>query len=279
MKLSILTTITDPELRQDPYKEAIESYCDLADEVVVVDGSHDCRIKPVDHKKIKVVCNLWPKEWSWKQLPIQLNKGLEQCTGDWVLKLDIDQMIHEKDNSRLRMMLTHLREDVPVITCQKYSVYPSKRYTQKGEMILGINLKTYRDKIKYGRDLDKESDLCTPIWVKQEGKVPLGTLVTNGEGFKSTIPYWNFDYTFKSKEVARNEFLRFSKAYHAYFGSWQWGRTADESLDVFLNMMEGRWKSAPYHIDDIKILPKYIHKKYLELTPDQFGYDGWGVFK
>jgi len=39
MKISIFTTITDPEARQDPYLEAIENYLDFADEVVVVDGN------------------------------------------------------------------------------------------------------------------------------------------------------------------------------------------------------------------------------------------------
>ena len=35
MKLSITTTMTDPESRKDPWREALECYEDLADEVVI----------------------------------------------------------------------------------------------------------------------------------------------------------------------------------------------------------------------------------------------------
>jgi len=38
MKISIFTTITNPEENQYPYLEAIASYLALADEVVIVDG-------------------------------------------------------------------------------------------------------------------------------------------------------------------------------------------------------------------------------------------------
>ena len=36
MKLSIFTTMTDPESRMDPYREALKCYEEFADEVVIV---------------------------------------------------------------------------------------------------------------------------------------------------------------------------------------------------------------------------------------------------
>ena len=35
MKLSIFTTYTDPEKRNDPWKEALNCFNDIADEVIV----------------------------------------------------------------------------------------------------------------------------------------------------------------------------------------------------------------------------------------------------
>ena len=42
MKLSVFTTMTDPESRNDPYKEALKCYEDLGDELIVV--GKDCPI-------------------------------------------------------------------------------------------------------------------------------------------------------------------------------------------------------------------------------------------
>ena len=36
MKLSIFTTMTDPESRMDPYREALKCYEEFADEAVIV---------------------------------------------------------------------------------------------------------------------------------------------------------------------------------------------------------------------------------------------------
>ena len=36
MKISIFTTMTNPEKRMDPYKEALKCYEDFADEIIIV---------------------------------------------------------------------------------------------------------------------------------------------------------------------------------------------------------------------------------------------------
>ena len=36
MKISVITTITNPEERQDRWQEALSCFCDFADEVIVV---------------------------------------------------------------------------------------------------------------------------------------------------------------------------------------------------------------------------------------------------
>lgn len=281
MKLSILTTITNPQERQDPYEEAIESYCDLADEVVIVDGSLDCPSKPVTKHKTKVICNYWPYDWSWEKLPKQLNEGLFQCTGDWVIKLDIDQMFHEDSIKPVRKILTEIlstNPDIPIVTFQKFSLYPFSKYRQKGAMAIAINLKTYRKDIAFGIDKNKITDLCYPIKVEgiDSNGVFYGKLLENTDGYKSGLPFWNFDYTFKTQQLVQSEFFRFSQAYYRFFKVWKWGQTEEESFDIFINMMKGRLKSCPYVIKDFNKLPKYIRHKVKNLKPEQFGYNGWG---
>ena len=79
MKLSIFTSMTDPEERNDPWKEALRSYEDIADEVITVGQN-------------------WPPgEFEWKYIGEVFQEGHDICTGDWVMRMDIDYILHEKD--------------------------------------------------------------------------------------------------------------------------------------------------------------------------------------
>ena len=75
--ISIFTTYTDPEKRFDPWKEALECYNSLADEVII-EGSD------------------WPYEFKWDLIGKTFQKGFDKCSGDWVIRMDIDYFFHEK---------------------------------------------------------------------------------------------------------------------------------------------------------------------------------------
>ena len=82
MKISIFTTMTNPEKRMDPWKEALECYNFFADEVVVVGDD-------------------WPTEFSWDHIGKTFQKGYDKCTSDWVMRMDIDYFLHEKNKNKL----------------------------------------------------------------------------------------------------------------------------------------------------------------------------------
>ena len=72
MKISVFTCILNPEFWCFPYQEALRSYCELADEVIVVDGgsidgSLD-KIKKISDK-IKIVTLKWPREYKQREFP------------------------------------------------------------------------------------------------------------------------------------------------------------------------------------------------------------------
>lgn len=275
MKLSIITTITNPEERQDPYIESIASYLDVADEVIVVNGGRQTRMEDFQ-TKIKLVNLPWPEAWNWKELPIHLNAGLQAATGDWVIKMDIDQMFHENDVDEIRRRLSEIKK--PTATFQKMSVLPHDTFLQKGEVAVAINKALVGDSICFGVDPNEYTDLCSPIHqTSTQDDVPHGRVVHFNECGRTGISIWNFDYTFKTQEVTKKEFLKFSLAYEKFFGMTKWGHTEDQALEVFMEMMQDRYRKATYKITDDSVLPKYIRKKYSELTDDQFGHSGWGL--
>ena len=59
MKISVFTTYTDPEKRNDPWKEALNCYEDFADEVVVTGQN-------------------WPYEFSWELIGETFQEGFEK---------------------------------------------------------------------------------------------------------------------------------------------------------------------------------------------------------
>lgn len=301
MKLSIITTIGNeketPNERGDKWQEALECYCDLADEVIVVDGSSRRKSTiPLECTKFssttgKVISyrlrgQIWPYDWSWEELPMHLNAGLEAATGDWVIKMDIDQLFHEDDFKRVKAVLEEYK-DAPVLTFEKRSFTKWNRYYQKGKIPIAINKKKFGNKIRYGHATNKKTDLCYPIFwdgdykmVKDwfgERKIPQG--VYNPADFVNTnIPIYNYDYTFKTKEQTFKEFWRFSQAYHRYFGEWKLGATPEDAFSKFMEMMEGR-KMHVYYDCRLEQHPKFIQKALGDLAPEQFGYNGFGIFK
>lgn len=292
MKLSILTTITNPDKREDRWIEAIECYKDLADEVVVVNGGEPSTqdLRDSIAPKIKLVDVPWPDNWNWVEYPRHMNAGLKACTGDWILRLDIDQLIHEKNFAAVRNGLEKCPADCMVATFQKMSFVYNKKYFQKGAQ--GIAFRNAPN-VVLGKDLDNRTDLCFPI--RQTGvEVVYHSMMVDGnrvEGstvlyelpigkalqtFKTGVQYLNYDYFFKTQEVMREQFWRSSQAYYRYYHEWPFGGTEEEAFKVFLSMEKGRYERSPYTytLDDH---PKYVRKLVEELKPEQFGFNGWGL--
>lgn len=78
MKISIITSYTDPEARMDPWKESVACYEKLADEVIVLGEN-------------------FKKEFAFSDFGPMFDDGFNKASGDWVIKMDIDTIIHEKD--------------------------------------------------------------------------------------------------------------------------------------------------------------------------------------
>jgi hypothetical protein len=281
MKLSILTTITNPVERQDRFIEALQCYAEVADEVIVVNGGKkivvlDDALSP----KIKFVELKWPHEWNWIELPRHLNFGKAHCTGDWILRLDIDQFIHEEDIEELRKFLLTTHRDIDVVTLQKKTFTFNNRYYQKGEAEICIRNLPH---LAYGKLRDKETDLCFPVHQNgteevfdEEGnmiyELPIGF---HPKSKKSGITYWNYDYFFKDKETTRKEFWRFSRAWSRYFKNWNFGDSEEKSFEIFCKMVSARHKMTVEAIIDNH--PKWIRATVKNITEDKLGHSGFGI--
>lgn len=289
MKIAIFTTITEPDKYQYAWREALANYCEFADYVVVVDGSD----KPVieeseDNPKIRVIHYPWPEKWDWSELPKHLNSGLENALMipdvDWVIKMDIDYLIHEADFLKVRLKLqTYMEVEIPVAYFIKLNVMNREHGYEKSVLPLAMNVqKALEFNIQYGIATDDITDWCYPILVRGLDKkwdIFEGPKVSEKMMLPLGINIYNYDYFFRTKRMAKKEYHRFSRAYATAF-DWSWGETPKKSFEIFVSQMKGRLKRAG-EIGALKDVfhPKHISERIQRMTPDEFGYNNWNNFE
>ena len=135
MKISIATTYTNPDERQDPWKEAMACYEDFADEVIVTGED-------------------WPYDFSWDYIGKTFNEGFKKSTGDWVLRMDIDYFIHENDMKKIKQILKKYN-DYPAICFPQYQFFLPNRFQLKTRLCIALNKKKYPN-----IELNGGGDMC-----------------------------------------------------------------------------------------------------------------------
>lgn len=277
MKLSIIGLTANPTEKQYAWKEALASYVDQADEVIIINGGTEF----LNTEGVTEIMKPDPPIWNWAEHAKNLNMALDVATGDWIIKIDLDWVFHDKDMARLRRRLgSSEAQNFMVATMQKKTYYPVGRYVQKGRIPIIIN-KNDKERVRFGRDYDNYTDLTYPIRVNpnrpvlDEHKVPVGKLLMEDEWAKTGIEFWNFDYTFSTYENMKKKWMRMSKSHRVYFGNTLWGDTEEEAEQLFLKNMRGKIaKSFPV---DVEELPKYIRERITNIKPEEFGFNGWGL--
>jgi glycosyltransferase involved in cell wall biosynthesis len=108
MKISGYTYVRNGLQFSYPFIEAITSALPIVDEFVVVlgdstDGSREA-ILAINSPKIRILDTVWDLNMrvGGKLFAQQSNLGLAAMTGDWVLHLQADEVIHEDDAERLK---------------------------------------------------------------------------------------------------------------------------------------------------------------------------------
>lgn len=311
MSISIFTTITNPRTRRDAYLEALQCYLDFADEVIIIDGSPiSSYYKTIleidklkfDRNKIKILRHLWPREFDWKFIGQQFQRGLDSCSGDWAIRMDIDYLLHEDDFEAIKEFLKNC--DAPVACFPKRQFLKADRYSVKAILPIAYNKKKYGNRIK----LDSGGDLCQPsldgveinkdempiisrkvptiisdnVTDEQKKKRLPGVFEEDGMTYTygSFIPIWNYECLLKTKEVEAKEFYRMARAWGRTFGENMMGIDSEEkALEKFLQMQVGRYKTAGHNIIPIDQHPRYMQETIKNLTPEQFGYNLWGEIK
>lgn len=293
MKLSIFTLLGNigntPDYWQYAWREALECYLELADEVVVVFGGENDYIKSDkahevrDNTFIRFIDQPWPYNFHWSEIAKHFNAGYEACTGDWVLKMDIDYFIHENQFETLRKYLEiGTAENHPALALNKFTIMNRDRAYTKVQAPFAINKKLMKDSVAFGKATDEPHNAWGyPIMKRgfdEEIGLPYGTLLKQAR--HTDINLWNYDNCFRDKERTAEHFLRFSQARIKAGFKPEWGTTKEEALQKFaVQAMSRLWKTdSNYQPLTENSHPKWIKDRVKNLTSEQFMFNNWNNF-
>ncbi len=261
MKLSVFTTVTDPDARGDDVDDALECYDQLADEVVVVDGTAYGSLW--DKGKLKCISYKWPKEFSWRFIGEQFTRGYEACTGDWVIRADIDMVWHERDFDTIRRACEN-NPDVPALSFYKWQFVLPDRYNLKSRLVLVANRKKFGSRIRF----DSGGDVAQ---MSLDGKY-----ITPDDVPQVGVPLYNYEKLLKTEAQIKDDVGRMARAWHAYHGEYRLGGPENESAYAeWLKMAVGRFNKPQQQIP-LSDHPKYVQETIANLRPYQWGYNGFG---
>ena len=243
--ISIFTTFTNPESRNDPWKEAMNCYEDFAYEVIV--SGKD-----------------WPYEFTWDYIGKTFQNGFNQANGDWALRMDIDYFFHENDFDKIKMSLQKF-EDYPAVSFPQYQFFNSTRYQLKTRLCIALNKKKFPN-IK----LNGGGDLCLATL---DGK-----LIKPQDVPSLNYPIYQYDSIFRTREIIEEDRARFARAWFRQFNTYE-PRGGPENKEAYEAWYQDVKKKIKYHTHKIKISdhPKYISEKLSSLSIDQFGYNSFGL--
>lgn len=270
MKLSIFTTITNPTVRGDNWRDALNCYQDLADELIIINGGEDIGIgwyKRTKGRTLGMLGYTWPTEFDWPFIGEQFQRGYELARGDWVIHMDIDWVFHENDFEKI-IKACEDHPDAPALSFWKYQFILPDRYNLKSRLVLAINKKKYGDRIKF----DSGGDLCQPSLDGEQ--IPPSAVA------EARVPIYNYEKMTKTLDQIMDDCGRMDRAYNRHFKNWQLcddGSGSDENcFNGYIKMLRGRFAKEQQFLT-LNGHPKYVQDTIINLRPEHFGYDGFGL--
>lgn len=249
MKLGAFITITRPEERGDLHEECIIQAKQFCDVVTVIDGDES-----------------WPKEFNWPLIGHHFQAGYASTDADWVLHLDTDFIIHENDFDKIRDAIQK-HESAPALSMYKYQFILPDRFNLKSRLVTLVNKAVYGDRIRF----DGGGDLCQPTLD--------GVYITPDMVPETRVPIYNYEKPIKTKAQVMDDVGRMARAWEQYFGEYKLGGPDDKSAySEWVYMQVGRFNKPQQEVA-LDFHPQVMRKVIRNLTPDQWGYDGFGYLK
>ncbi len=298
IKIAAFGMLNNPIYRQEPWRESITHRLECFDVAVLVCG-HEPDVAmlaeafPLEWAsgKLVAVYREWPfPEWSYEELPKHLNTALalaKEQGCEWVVKLDIDTVVHEKDYQKFRRVIARAHQrDKWLVSFSKLQFFRPQRYWRKSSMPIGLNTSK---PIIYGYDETRYTDLCQPIvWdgvstVVHNGvtyDIPKGAAVDERYIQKvREVHLYNYDFTYRTYERSVELLYQIEMAHARFWGKGYSGLPIDQitretSMRDFLELSRHRYVRMRRRMN-IADHPRHFQESLQGLEESQWGFALW----
>lgn len=260
MKISAFTFLRNAQRLQFPFVESIRSALPLVDEFVIAlgpcDDDTEAMIRAIGDPKIRIIPTAWNEnlDGSWKVKGFiygqQKTIALFNCTGDWALYLEGDELLHEEDLPRLRAaMERHLGDRKVEALYFRYlhfygnrnTVASSPRWYRRevravrnnipiwGPKGLFFSVVTGYKRMRYPRAAFADATIYHYGWIRPEEKF--------NEKWTGTIHHWS-DKPFPKVEYAEID----PQVLRPFAG------THPKAIQAWLPPAEGLFRANPGHV-------------------------------
>lgn len=141
MRLSAFSFVRNAVALGYPAREAYSSVLPLVDELVVVvadggadDGTREL-VRSLDSSRVRVIDAPWDSARGERLYADLTNLALDQCTGDWCLYVQADEVLHEHDLPALEARCGELLDDrrVEGLLFDYLHFFGDYRHVQRGQ--------------------------------------------------------------------------------------------------------------------------------------------------
>lgn len=308
MKISAFCLTTNATKFGYPFIESIRSWLPVVDELIVVDGGSTDgtveMIKAINSSKIRIVSDektKWEEDWFYSRMGKNFDRGFHECTGDVILKFDIDYVLHEdayesqEDKYNFKKNIEKaINNNALILSFCRYNFTLVDRYFYKKHKTLGTiicNTKKRHIPIDYGLDYKRWAWGYAPIIKERvENDLKFGTLINvPGNAFTTDLKVFNYGFCFSTEEQIREIRHRhmmaecrqqtlpykYIKTKSTYLPD-QLAKKPDQGLKDFMNGSLSYLRAKGQVPIPLEAHPRIMREKIMSLTPEQSGYNLFG---
>jgi len=269
VKISSYFIVTEPDKMGFPYLECVKAALSFCDEAVVVCGrkeqsSEDKLLKL--SKNVKVINTYgWPVKWNYDHMRDHLQIGLNNCTGDFCLKIDADCVFRNERAKDYRDLFEE-NKDIHRIDFGRVNFFCKNIFffNRKNHDIFALN-KTLlkKDGIDYfigNRNPDGSINSTQPEFSKD-----ITTIQVSDGGL------WpiNYDNTFMDKEQVIVKWINWHKA----IGNDEQSRNDWEA--AYTSYMDKKRTKSKAEANYLH--PEVMTERIKNLKPEHWGYNNFGA--
>lgn len=300
MKISAFTTTFNSIKNDYPFIESIKSFLPILDELIVVDGgSTDGTIEAIEalnDNRIKIICDedtKWEEDWCYTRMGKNFDRGFQECTGDWIMKFDIDYIAGDKGIHKVRGEFEKaLDNKVLTIGFTRLNFILIDRYFVKSKKTLAVNMvecKSRNIPVHYGLDIEKWGYGYEFIGSEtQENGIHFGSLLCSGnKSVITSLLVFNYDYSLyteeNAKQIREKHFNAVQKFKNLEFKNidiqkaFKNMRNKDAWGDCIFNCKRNL-KRPQFNIN-LEGHPEVIQDRIKKLTPEHQGFNCWNLSK